>query len=145
MNAQFTSLYTHTRERSRAFSTVNDEESMTQQDDAKDADINVIVSRFIKSGQLPQMIQPALSGDFTNALDFRECQDKLTAANQAFAEIPAKIRARFSNDPAQFIEFASNPENLEELRKMGLAPPPAPAPTKPPPMEVIITNPQVTP
>lgn len=127
------------------FSTHNTEESMTQQDDANETDINVIVARFTKTGQLPQLQAAPLSGDFTTALDFRECQERLHAANMAFAEIPAKIRSRFNNDPAEFIEFASNKDNLDELRKLGLANPAAPPPKEPEPIKVIVTNPEPKP
>lgn len=101
--------------------TVNNEESMTQQSDKDDADINVIVSRFHKTGQMPQVQRPAMYGDFTDALDFRACQEHLHTANQSFAELPAKIRKRFHNDPAEFIEFMNDPDNAEEMIKLGLA------------------------
>lgn len=142
---KFQTPYTHDQSRSKDFATINTEDSMTQQDDAKDCDINIIVARFTKTGQLPQLQQSPLGGDFTNALDFRECQQKLHDANMAFAEIPAKIRSRFNNDPAEFIEFASNQENLDELRKLGLANPAAPPPKEPEPIRVIVTNPEPQP
>lgn len=118
---------------------------MTQQGDASEADINVIVGRFLKTGQLPQVQSQPLYGDFTNADDFRSMQDKLKAANDAFSEIPAKIRSRFNNDPAEFIEFASNKDNLPELRKLGLAPEEPPPTKEPDPIKVIVTNPDPKP
>lgn len=139
---RFATIYNHTRDRSREFATINNEESLTQQDDAKDADINVIVSRFVKSGQLPQLQIQALSGDFTDVIDYRGAMDRIKAANDAFAEVPAKIRERFMNDPARFMEFVSDKENLPELRKMGLALPEAPPPKEPDPIKVIVTNPE---
>lgn len=138
----FRTPYTHDRAISALFATENTEDSMTQQDDANETDINVIVGRFVKSGQLPQLNMAPLTGDFTNALDFRQAQEALKEANDAFAAIPANIRNRFNNDPAEFIEFANNPDNLAELRKLGLANPEAPPPIEPEPMRVIITNPE---
>lgn len=138
---KFATAYTHDDKRSGFFSTENTEDSLTQQDDAKDADINVIVSRFNKTGQLPQVTAQMIQGDFTNAPDFRKCQEQLKAAQDAFQDIPAKIRSRFNNDPAEFIDFATNKENLDELRKLGLAEPAKAPPKEPEPMKVIITNP----
>lgn len=139
---KFTSLYKHDRERSASFATVNNEESVTQQDDATEADINVIVGRFIKTGQLPNVTMQPLSGDFVTAPDFRDIQERLRIANEAFAEVPAEIRKRFGNDPAEFIDFASKKENLPELRKLGLAMPEKAPPKEPDPIKVIVTNPE---
>lgn len=138
---KFRTIYTHDRAVSALYAYNSTEESLTQQDDAKDCDINVIVARYIKTGQLPNVTQTPLGGDFTNAFDFRQCQEKLHEANMAFAELPAHIRKRFSNDPAEFIEFATNKDNLDELRKLGLANPAAPPPKEPEPIKVIVTNP----
>jgi len=38
-------------------------------------------------------------------------------------ELPAETRAFFQNDPFKFVEYCSNPENIEVLREMGLAEP----------------------
>ena len=35
--------------------------------------------------------------------------------------IPSEIREKFKNDAGEFFKFASNSENIDELRKMGLA------------------------
>lgn len=137
----FRTIYTHDRAESALYATQNTEESMTQQDDAKDCDINLIMKRYTKTGQLPNILGTPLGGDFTNTADYREMVEQIQQANELFQEIPAEIRGRFLNDPAKFIEFASNPENLDELRKLGLANPPAPEPVEPPPMKVIVTNP----
>lgn len=137
---KFITPYNKPKERSLEFATYNDEESMTQQSDAQDCDINVIWERYTKTGQLPTVNLQAMTGDFTNVPDFRTAQEVLKAANDAFAEVPAKIRARFNNDPDEFVKFALDDNNTDELRKMGLAiEPPAPPP-EPPPTKVIITN-----
>jgi len=140
MTPAFTSLYTHNRERSKAFSTVNTEESMTQQSDAADTDINIIMKKYGASGQLPQVQVAPLFGDFTTALDFREMQEKIREGKNAFEELPVDVRRRFGYDPAEFIAFATEPANKEELRKMGIEPPaPAPVP-EPPPMRVHVVT-----
>lgn len=116
-------LYEHTRQRSALYATDNLEDSMTQQDDAKNTDINVIVGRFMKTGQLPTINAQAITGDFVGADDFRDHMEKLNKAKASFLTLPAKIRGQFQNDPAQFIDFALDEKNLDELRRMGLANP----------------------
>lgn len=139
---KFTTPYSHNRDRSIFFGTNNTEESLTQQSDAEDCDINVIMKKYARTGQLPVVQLQPLYGDFSEVDDFRGMQDKIKAANDAFAEIPAHIRKRFNNDPQEFINFATDKENLPELRKLGLANPEIPAPVEPPPIKVVVTNPE---
>lgn len=143
----FRTLYDHgdRAEDILLYGTLNPGPSLTQKSDAKDADINVIVRKYVKTGQLPQMTLQALTGDFTNALDFRQAQEHLKAARDAFEALPAAVRKRFGNDPAEFIDFATNEENIAELRKLGLAPEPEAPPPKPEPMEVRVINDLVPP
>lgn len=131
MNTPFTSLYAHNRARSETFSTRNTEESLTQQGDLEETDINILLKKYAVSGTLPQIVKPPLSGDFTTTNDFRTMLDVVRSAQEQFEEVPAQIRKRFDNDPAQFMDFIHNQDNLEEMRKLGLAAP-APAPPAPP-------------
>lgn len=108
------------------FATFNTEDSMTQQSDVNETDINFIVEKYSRTGQIPQVQVGPLYGDFTGDLDYRNMVEQIAAANAAFHEIPAKIRKEFDNDPAQFIEYANNPANLEKLREWGLATTPPP-------------------
>lgn len=119
---KFATVYNHNDERSVSFATTNTEESKTQQSDKDDTNINVIVGRFMKTGQVPQVKDnPILGGDFTAGADFRDHLEFIREAKEAFHEIPAKVRMHFNNDPARFIDFASDPENLPQMRKWGLA------------------------
>lgn len=61
-------------------------------------------------------------GDFSEVVDYQTAQNALIQANTAFMELSAEIRAQFGNDPAKFVEFCMNQDNLEEMRRMGLAP-----------------------
>ncbi|UDN67795.1 internal scaffolding protein [robinz microvirus RP_121] len=116
-----------------SFATVNNEESLTQQSDARDCDINVIMERYGVSGTAPQVITKPNFGDFREVTDYRTALDLVRAADAEFKNIPAKIRATFENDPAEFIQFAADPENIEQMRKWKLAPPaPKPVPSATP-------------
>lgn len=120
---QFMTPYKYTRERSADFATHNNEESMTQQSDRDDSDINVIVGKFFKTGQLPKMKEGGIGGDFSTAGDFRDMVEKINTARDDFNSLPAKVRKEFDNDPAKFIDFVQNPANIEEIKKMGLTAP----------------------
>lgn len=120
--------YTNTPERSAQFGTINNQESMTQQSDAAETDINVIVQRFTQ-GQLPQVLMEPLYGDFTDVPDYKTAVEMVKAAEEAFLTIPAKVRREFDNDPQKFIEFSLDPNNKDKLKEWGLTRPEQPAET----------------
>lgn len=106
-------------------------ESLTVQSMKEEANINTIVRRFGVTGQLPQGVRIPTYGDFTGISDFAEALEALSQAEESFMQMSAVTRARFDNDPAKFVEFCSNKDNLEEMRKMGLAVPAPEAPVPP--------------
>jgi len=97
------------------------DKTRTRQSDAKDADINEIVRRFGVTKELPQGVRPIMYGDFAEVFDFQTAQNSIIDAKKTFMQIPAKIRDRFNNDPQKFMEFCVDKENLDEMRKLGLA------------------------
>lgn len=95
--------------------------SLTRQSEAEDADINTIVRRFNLTGQLPTNIRVPLQEDFVDALTFQEAHNAIINAQQSFMAMPAEVRQRFDHNPAAFVEFCSNADNLPEMRQLGLA------------------------
>lgn len=117
--------------------------SLTVQSQAEDADINVIVARFMSGAPLPVVAMPPMVGDFTNVPDLRGAMDILNAAQDSFMELPAQVRSRFENDASKFVDFvysSDSPEHLAELRRMGLAVPEKPPVVEAPPMKVEVVN-----
>lgn len=94
--------------------------SLTQQHQAEETDINYIVSRYMTTGELPQRSAPPMEGDFTNAPDMQTAMDLVVQARVAFMEQPAEIRARFGNNPVEFVSFCSDERNRDEMRRMGM-------------------------
>ena len=97
--------------------------SLAIQSEKEDADINTIVRRFGITGTIPEGLVPPTYGDFTGIDDFQTAMNAVNAARDLFMQVPADIRAKFDNDPQNFVAFCSDPANLEEMRKMGLAVP----------------------
>lgn len=60
--------------------------------------------------------------------DYHAQLSAVTAVRQYFESLPAKLRARFGNDPAQFVAFVSDDRNREEAEKLGLVKAPEKAP-----------------
>lgn len=109
------------------------DEGKTRQDQADDADINLIVKRFGLTGQLPQ-VRPKipLEADFRDAGDFDlgAALRFVRAADAAFMAYPAEVRARFENDPVKFLSFVENEDNKEECVRLGIFPKEPPPPVK---------------
>ena len=101
--------------------------SLAQQQFKEDADINTIVRRFGITGELPTGPRMPSYGDFQGIFDFQSAQNLVVQAQASFAALPAEVRDRFANDPAQFIAFAEDRSNLGQMRAWGLAPEALPA------------------
>ncbi|QXP08116.1 MAG: internal scaffolding protein [Arizlama microvirus] len=103
---------------------VNDEPSLTKQSFSQECDINVIMARFEKTGILSsENAQTPRYGDFSDVIDYDESLRVVMEADEAFMSLPAKVRARFENDPSQLIEFVRDPANVDEAVSLGLMEP----------------------
>ena len=107
-----------------------EDSSLTQQQFKEESDINTIVSRFMKSGVLPDPINMPQYMDYEGVFDFQSAMNTVRQADENFMRMDAKVRARFNNSPQEFLEFFGNPENAEEAVRLGLAIPQAVAETK---------------
>jgi phage internal scaffolding protein len=104
----------------KPFNTVG--ESLTQEQFAEECKINNILRSHDQNGVINHIHRGnAIYGDFSNITDFSDALDQIKEAQSEFMNIPSEIREKFKNDAGEFFKFASNSENLDELRKMGLA------------------------
>lgn len=116
---------------SRETGTTCEVETKTQQQFKDETDINTIVDKFMRSGEPPPTINWPEQTEFMETFDYQTAMNATVQARESFMELPAKTRARFQNDPQQFLEFMYDGNNQEEAIKMGLAT------RKPPPTEPI--------
>lgn len=112
--------------------------SLTRQSELKSADINLIMAKFEKTGVLPPATREGFFADVSTVGDYRDALDRVKMADGYFLNLPPKIRAKFENDPAVFLDFVSDPANLPEIEELGLivkegekVPPPEPSAAKP--------------
>lgn len=94
----------------------------TQQHFKDECDINNIMKRFQTTGVLPDLIKsnPAY-GDFSTVPDFLDAMNILNHAHDQFSSLSSRVRARFDNDPQQFLNFVNDPSNNAEMIELGLA------------------------
>jgi phage internal scaffolding protein len=100
-----------------------EEPSLAQQQFRDECDINSILKRFNITGELPNAPVSPKYGDFTGISDYKTALDQVMATEDEFFSLPAPIRARFNNDPAELINFLDNDENRQEAEKLGLVDP----------------------
>ena len=67
---------------------------------------------------------------FRSGISYHEAMNEIIKADDMFMELPSKVRKRFGNDPAQFLEFVSDPDNHDKIYEYGLGnrPPPSGGP-----------------
>ena len=108
--------------------------SRTHQSFRNECDINQIMSRYEKTGALPEMIKANPQyGDFSELPSYQDSLHIVMKAEEQFAALSAKVRSRFDNDPSKFLDFANDPSNLDEMVELGLATKPIPeSPSKAP-------------
>jgi phage internal scaffolding protein len=99
---------------------VCEEPTRAQQHHKDECDINVILERFGKTGQVPVNAISGTYGDFSGVHDYHTAINALIAAESEFAALPAQIRNKFANDPANLVQFLDNPDNRAEAEKLGL-------------------------
>lgn len=98
--------------------------SRTHQSFKDECDINNILKRYERTGQLPELIKSNPQyGDFSEAVDYQEAINIVRHAETQFAALPAEVRDRFRNSPEKFLQFVEDPKNGPQLVEMGLATP----------------------
>lgn len=96
------------------------EESLTRQSEKDDADINVLLNRFVRTGLMPQDEREPLFIDVSDVGDYRQIRDHINRSTDYFNTLDAKVRAKFNNDPAEFLDRLVDPANKQEFVDLGI-------------------------
>lgn len=98
------------------------DDSLTVQGPAQDADINVLVRRFgIDRAAMPVApFDPSAYGDLSDVPDLGTALLRIKEASDRFAALPPLLRRRFGNDPVELWEFVNDPQNGDEAVSLGL-------------------------
>lgn len=108
------------------------EPGRTQQHFKAECDVNNIVRRFAETGIQESFARGKPRFEFCTNQSFHEAQCIVAEVNTAFAEMPAKVRSYFSNDPANYIAALDDPDRRDDLVDLGLAEPLPPEEITPP-------------
>lgn len=105
----------------------------TKQEFKDECDINILLSRYMSTGEIPNLNERAPQYLDVTGMDFQTHMEFVAGAQTLFQELPSAIRNRFSNSPAEFLDFCSQEKNRPEMAEMGLLKPPAEWATPPTP------------
>lgn len=120
---------------------VNDEPTMTQQNTANEADINLIMKRYETTGQFNTAIKTGGKyQDFTQITDYKEMLETVIYAGEAFQTLPPLVRLKFQNNPGELLTFLQDPNNKPEAITLGLIDDPSKKQTSNPPPPNLFKN-----
>lgn len=102
--------------------------SLAVQDEKDETDINYIVNKYadgqkgVMTLDLGDSSQYAYLqfGDATLPGDYSTALELVSGVREEFYTLPAYVRAKFGNDPMDFITKLNNKETLDYLRQQGL-------------------------
>lgn len=100
--------------------TVDTGEGLTEQSHKNETDMNYILRDYTRTGLIRHAQKNQGRYDDVSVQDFHEAMNIVTQSQQMFNELPGQIRARFANNPAEFLSFVQNPANKKEMHDMGI-------------------------
>lgn len=107
------------------------DQGMTEQHHQQECDVNYILKKYIKTGNITHTKKHEPQYGDSTSLDLHEALNIVTNANSMFMELPAQTRAKFENDPGQFLDYVQDESNLDEMYELGLAYKPNPLKNEP--------------
>lgn len=103
--------------------TKNEKPSMTDPQYGKECDVNYIIERAKKTGQIAHIAQ--LQGKFADVSKIDSLHDSLIQvqhAQEIFKKLPLNIQRRFDYNMKDLLMFLDNPSNRKEAEELGLIP-----------------------
>lgn len=95
--------------------------SPTKQYPKDECDINNILKQYSKTGIITHINRNSGSYlDLPSSVELQEAYELASRAEMAFADLPAKVRERFRNNPQLFLAAFNDPKMADELRELGL-------------------------
>ena len=107
-------------------------ESRTKGSFLEETDINHIMAKYQRTGLVSHLAKHQPRYGEASGMEFRDAMQIVVEAQEMFDDLPSSVRKRFGNDPAVFLDYVSDPDNVKELEKLGLvAGEPEPATNEP--------------
>jgi phage internal scaffolding protein len=99
----------------------NTQDSLTQQSDAANADINVIIKKYQRTGALEHQAKYEGRYDDIMPTDLQIAMETVDKATVMFNDLPSDVRELCEHDPVKFLEWVQDPQTEQQLLDIGLA------------------------
>lgn len=95
--------------------------SKTDKSFAKECDINEIMARYAKTGEITHVARrQGVFADVSMMTNLVDAFSMVERAADAFSLLPSALREKLGNDPANFAGWLQDPSNHDEAIKFGL-------------------------
>lgn len=97
--------------------------SLTKQEFVEEQDINTILDRLARTGEVPNIVLPEHFLDLTGRTDYFTMASKIADTNRLFYQLDATLRAEFMNDPARWADAvvqAVDQGDADQLEALGI-------------------------
>lgn len=98
-------------------------QGMTRQEFQRECNINHIMAKYQKTGVVDHLAKHAPEYGTYDPVDFQQALETIRQGEEMFSELPSTVRKYFDNDPAEFMTFVQDPNNIDKLVELGLATP----------------------
>lgn len=113
-------LYSFRHPRAKRVQTPCEGKSLTQGEFAKELDVNYLIEKHVRTGQPFPTATPDMFADVSDAATFQQAQDAIVRARNAWMSVPAKTRRYFGDNINTFLEALRDPEQVEDLVRLGV-------------------------
>lgn len=111
--------------------TKNTEPSKTDQSFKEMVDVNNIIAKYRKTGQVTHLRKNVGKfADVSKVPDLLSATILVQQAQDSFMSLPSEIRQEFENNPIKFFNFYHDEKNTQKLIEMGLIPKPEQVPAQ---------------
>jgi len=96
----------------------SEQESRTRKALAAECDVNRIMARALKGGEIPRR-PGGMYVDVSGAGTFAEAQEKLRKGRELFDQLPRSVRRHFDDDMRTFLAWFVSEADRKELEALG--------------------------
>lgn len=103
---------------------LSSDEIMTVQSAKNECDIHNILKQYKKTGIITHVSAGSPEyKDLPDNIDYQQALEIVREAQESFAELPAKVRDHFDNDPQKLLAALGDPSQLPTLEELGVLKP----------------------
>lgn len=114
--------------------TTDFEESIVDQSQEAENNLNVLVKRWTRGEPRP-VFAPPQYGDVSGGMSYQDMHQKLIDMETMFMELPADVRETFDNSPVKFADAFVDPDQRSLFEELGVLEKPAVPAVEVPPVE----------